>query len=65
MRTTKHCRQRPAKPSAQGSTAGRCVSAIVVSNFLYINNMELAFNQGVIKKLGKINVESFGLYERN
>jgi hypothetical protein len=41
---TKHCRQRPAKPTAQGSTAGRCVSATVVHNILYINNMELPFN---------------------
>jgi hypothetical protein len=32
----------------KGSTRRVCVSATVVRNFLYINNMELAFNPEVV-----------------
>jgi hypothetical protein len=42
-----------------------CACVFVLDNFLYIHIYELTFNQAVVKNLGKINVESFGLYERN
>jgi hypothetical protein len=54
---------RPQTPR-KGSTAGGCVSAIVLGNFLYIHNIEQAFNQGVMVGLCVFVVEKFDLYEQ-
>jgi hypothetical protein len=63
--TTKHCAATPRKPHPQGSTARGCVSAIVVNNILYIHNIELAFNQGVVVKMCIFVVDQLNLYEWN
>jgi hypothetical protein len=52
-----HCRQPTRATPPNGSTRVGCVSAIVVSNFLYINNMELAFNQRLVVQLCIFAVE--------
>jgi hypothetical protein len=65
MLLTKHCRQRPAKPTAQGSTAGRCVSATVLNHFLYIHNIQLFFSSEVVVGLWIFVVERLDWYEWN
>jgi hypothetical protein len=65
MRTTKHCAATPRNAQRKGSTAGSCVSAIVVNNILYIHNIELTFNQGVVVKLCIFVVDQLDLYEWN
>ena len=57
------CGNSPQNPPHEGSTAGSCVSAIVSSNFLYINKYELAFNPGVMVGLRILAAERLDLYE--
>ncbi|MEN9613643.1 MAG: hypothetical protein RLZZ628_4457 [Bacteroidota bacterium] len=55
----------PRKTPRKGSTAGQCVSAIVLNHFLYIHNMQLFFRFGVTARLEILAVEKSDLYEWN
>jgi hypothetical protein len=58
-----HCRQPTRVTPRKGSTRVGCVSAIVLDHFLYIHNIELAFNQLFVVKLCIFLVEKLDLYE--
>jgi hypothetical protein len=55
----------PQKPTHKSPTRVHVGSAIVSSNFLYINNIQLAFSQSVVVELWIFGVVKLDLYEWN
>jgi hypothetical protein len=53
------------QPHAKARRRGVCVNASVGNHILSINNIELAFSQGVVVELGVFSVLMLDLYEWN